>query len=60
MELSGMYMSAKDSKEYKNNNNNLHKFKARTSFVKWQKLAEVYLWSITNSSGIPLAYHQGR
>ena len=53
MKLSGMYMSAKDSKKSGNNSNKPPKFKAGTSFVKWQKLAEAYLWSITNSSGIP-------
>ena len=56
MELSGMYMSAKDSKESGNTSNKPPKFEAGTSFVKWQKLAEAYLWSITNPSGIPLAY----
>ena len=40
----------------RNNRNEARRFEARTSFVKWQKLAEDYQWGITNSSGIPLVY----
>ena len=49
-------MSAKDSKESGNSGAKPPKFEAGNSFVKWQKLTEAYLWGLSNSSGVPLAY----